>query len=239
MSPVAVMLARLRSLHRFLAGRSFYALVLASGLACALLAVRALRLEARGYSFWLTWNLLLAWVPYLASLWADRLHRWRAARPWWLVVPGALWLLFLPNAPYIVTDFMHVRHRPEFPLLFWYDVITLVTLAWTGCVLGAVSLGIMQRIVAGYLGRVASWLFVLGTAGLCGVGIYLGRFLRWNSWDLLIAPRARLAELIAPALNPTAYLRPLAMCALFAAFFLVCYLTLGARAGLSGAEERG
>lgn len=234
---VAIVVDRLRSLHRFLVGRSFYALVLASALACTLLAVRAFRLHSWGYA-WLTWNLVLAWVPYLASLWADRLYLRHATQPWRLVLPGMLWLLFLPNAPYIVTDFMHIRTRPDLPWLFWYDIVTLATLAWTGCVLGAVSLGIMQGIVRQYLGRVASWVFVLGTAGLCGVGIYLGRFLRWNSWDLLVEPRARLGELVAPLLNPTDYLRPLAMCALFAAFFLVSYLTLGARSGVVRAEDR-
>jgi uncharacterized membrane protein len=230
-------LASLRSLHRFLSGRSFYALALASALACTLLALRVWRLHSWGYA-WLTWNLILAWVPYLASLWADRLRLRHGRQPWLLMLPGLLWLLFLPNAPYIVTDFMHLRTRPDLPWLFWYDVVTLATLAWTGCVLGAVSLGIMQGIVAQYLGRAVSWLFVLGTAGLCGVGIYLGRFERWNSWDLLVSPRARVAEMAAPLLNPSAYLRPWAMCALFAAFFLVSYLTLGTRWIMARAEER-
>lgn len=71
--------------------------------------------------------------------------------------------------------------------------------AWAGCVPGAVSLGIMQRIVAGYLGRASGWLFTLGTAGRCEVGIYLGRFGRWNGWDLLRNPRALAADLLAPS----------------------------------------
>jgi uncharacterized membrane protein len=234
---IAVVVDRLRSVHRFLAGRSFYALVLASALAWGLLAVRIERLGSWNYR-WFAWNLILAWVPYLASLWVDRVRFRQPGHPWLLIVPGALWLAFLPNAPYIVTDFMHIRPNPDMPWLFWYDMIMVAIFAWTGCVLGASSLGIMQRIVAGYLGRATGWLFVLGTAGLCGIGIYLGRFEHWNSWDLLVNPRALAADLVGPLRDPTAYLRPLAMCALFAAFFLVSYLTLGARPGAVGAEER-
>ena len=151
-------------------------------------------------------ELLLAWVPYAASLWADRLHLRKAAQPWRLLPAAGLWLAFLPNAPYLVTDFMHIRARPDMPWLFWYDIMMMAIFAWTGCILGAVSLGIMQRIVGDYLGRAASWLFVLLTAALCGVGIYLGRFERWNSWDFLLNPRALAHDLIGPLLDPTAYL---------------------------------
>ncbi|HEY8598533.1 MAG TPA: DUF1361 domain-containing protein [Thermomicrobiales bacterium] len=227
----------LRPLHRFLAGHSFYALALASTLAYGLLAARIGRLHSWGYA-WFAWNLALAWVPYAASLWADRLHLRNAAQPWRLLPAAALWLAFLPNAPYLVTDFMHIRARPEMPWLFWYDMMMMAVFAWTGCILGAASLGIMQRIVGDYLGRAASWLFILLTAGLCGVGIYLGRFERWNSWDLIVNPRALARDLIGPLLDPTAYLRPFAMSGLFAAFFLISYLTLAAKPSRQTIEER-
>ncbi len=237
MSPESIYRTHLRPLHRFLTGRSFYALVLASALAYALLAARIGRLHSWSYT-WFTWNLVLAWVPYAAGLWVDCLHLRRPAQPWRLLPAAALWLAFLPNAPYLVTDFMHIRARPEMPWLFWYDIVMMAVFAWTGCILGAVSLGIMQRIVGDYLGRVASWVFVLCTAGLCGVGIYLGRFERWNSWDLLVNPRALAHDLSGPLLDPTAYLRPLAMSGLFAAFFLISYLTLSAKPVLQAVEEQ-
>lgn len=226
-----------RRSHRFLAGRSFYPLLLASALACALVTLRIARLGSLGYVGFV-WNLFLAWVPYVASLAAALLWRGWPGRPWLLVLPGLAWLAFLPNAPYLVTDFIHIRQRQGLPWLYWYDIVMMAIFAWTGCVLGAVSLGIMQRIVAGYLGRAVGWLFALGAAGLCGVGIYLGRFGRWNSWDLLLNPRALAADLLAPLRDPTAYLRPLALCALFAAFFLISYLTLAGRPGGALADER-
>jgi uncharacterized membrane protein len=225
------------ALHRFLASRAFYALWFASALVCALLAVRIER-TGSWHLRWLVWNLFLAWVPYGASLLAEWLRLRQPERPWRLLVPSAIWLAFLPNAPYLVTEMMHITQRAD-QWLYWYDVITIVALSWTGCVLGAVSLGIMQGIVARYLGRAVGWLFVLASAGLCGFGIYVGRFQRWNSWDLLVNPLSLLRDLATVFHHPMQQPRPWALCALFAAFVLVSYLTLAAaRAALpAGAEQ--
>ena len=221
--------------HRFLAGWSFYALLVCSALAYGLLGVRVYRTHSWTHSG-LAWNLILAWVPYLLALWAATIALRRPGQPWRLLPAGALWLGFLPNAPYLVTDFMHVGlHRSE-TWLFWYDLVLLATFAWTGCVLGVTSLRVMQGLVTVYAGRLVSWLFVLAVSGLCGVGIYLGRFHRWNSWDLLLNPRGILADTLAGLSHPTAHLRPWGLVALFAAFVLVTYLTLGPSrsVGLSG-----
>jgi len=227
----------LRAAHRFLVGQAFYTLAFASILALALLVLRAARLGT-WEQLWFGWNLFLAWIPYLAGLVTLRLWHRDPARPWRLIVPAALWLAFLPNAPYIVTDFIHVRARADLPWLYWYDLVTIALLAWTGCVLGALSLGMIQRIVASYLGRALGWLFVLGAAGLCGCGIYLGRFARWNSWDLLTNPHALASEILPAILQPRDYLRPWAMSSLFAALFLTSYLLLAARPAPIGTDER-
>jgi uncharacterized membrane protein len=225
------------ALHRFLATRAFYALCFASALVCALLAVRIER-TGSWHLRWLVWNLFLAWVPYGASLLADWLRVRRPERPWRVLIPAAVWLAFLPNAPYLVTELMHLTQRTD-QWLYWYDVITIAALAWTGCVLGAVSLGIMQGIVARYLGRAIGWLFVLGAAGLCGFGIYVGRFQRWNSWDLLVNPLSLLRDLATVFQHPMQQPRPWALCALFAAFVLASYLTLvAARSALPAGVER-
>ena len=236
MSPAPHPLDSLRSLHRFLAGHSFYALVLSSALAYALLAFRIARLDNPSYA-WFAWNLFLAWIPYGAGLVAARLALGPGARPWRALPIAGVWLAFLPNAPYLITDFMHIRARQEGSWLFWYDIMMMAIFAWTGCILGAVSLGIMQRIVARHWGRAMSWCFVLVTAALCGVGIYLGRFQRWNSWDLLFNPQSVARDLVGPLLDPMAHLRPLAMSALFATFFLISYLTLAARPNLSDSQQ--
>ena len=100
---------------------------------------------------------------------------------------GALWLLFFPNAPYIATDFVHLQHDPLAP--FWYDAVTIAAFAWMGVLLGFASLYLMQTVVrqwrgvGGRLDRSPSSRSALGS-----LGIYLGRFLRLNSWDALEHP---------------------------------------------------
>lgn len=174
------------------------------------------------YAF-LVWNLILAWVPYVASLWAAYLHQ-RYPRHWWyLLIPGALWLGFFPNAPYIVTDFLHLRERAPIPL--WYDTGMLTVFAWTGLLLAVFSLRPMQTLVKSFLGSIAGWLFVLGSLGLGGLGIYIGRFLRWNSWDLLLHPRSVFADIAIRLADPWSHPGTLGVTFLFAAFLLVCYMT--------------
>jgi uncharacterized membrane protein len=215
----------LTRVHRFLARRLFYPAVAASGLAVGLLAARIL-MGAHGYTF-LVWNLFLAWLPYLAALAASALAI-PARRPLLtapMALAGAIWLLFLPNAPYIMTDFVHL---PGMRFVWWYDVGTLLAFAWAGCILGVASLHLMRGVVRARFGDRASWAFVLVCVGLSGVGIYLGRFLRWNSWDVLTSPRLLAHELAAVLSDPGAYPRLIGVSGMFAAFLLVGYLTLDA-----------
>jgi uncharacterized membrane protein len=134
-----------------------------------------------------------------------------------------VWLLFLPNAPYIITDLWHLRARPPIPL--WYDLGFYVTFAWTGCFLGLTSLRMIQGVIKSYLGRSAGWVFVMGSLCLTGIGIYLGRFLGWNSWDLILNPRPVLVDIAALVLHPYRNLHMLLFAGLFAAILFVCYLT--------------
>jgi uncharacterized membrane protein len=225
------MLDRLNQFHRFLARYALYPISLSTLLAVGLFVSRAylmVRLDnsptlSLTYGF-LVWNLFLAWIPYLSSLWAARIHQRHPGRWWYLVIPGALWLIFFPNAPYIVTDFLHLRERSPIPL--WYDVGMLTVFAWTGLFLAIFSLRTMQTLVRSFLGSLASWLFVLVSLGLGGLGVYIGRFLRWNSWDLLLHPRGVLADVLIRLADPLNYPRTLGVTFLFAAFLLVCYLTL-------------
>jgi uncharacterized membrane protein len=195
----------------------------ASALAAALLVGRNL-MGARGYSF-LLWNLWLAWLPYLAALWAEQIAARRPRAGWRLMPAGALWLLFLPNAPYLMTDFVHL---PAMGFVWWYDVGTLLAFAWAGCLLGVASLHLMQGLVRERLGAALSWAFVLICVGLSGVGIYLGRFLRWNSWDVFTSPRALAGELVALLADPAAYPRLIGVSGLFACFLLLGHITLEA-----------
>jgi uncharacterized membrane protein len=216
------MISLVRKANRFCLNQLVYPLLLASLLACGLYAGRVYFSHRTTFNFMIL-NLFLAWIPYGFSLAATLLFARRPKAWGWLLVPGLLWLMFLPNAPYIVTDFLHLSARPPVPT--WYDIGMLTVFAWTGCFLGVVSLRQMQAIVRSYFGALVSWLFALGTIGLTGLGIYLGRFLDWNSWDLLTQPHSILLAIAVRFIHPIRYKEAYGVSLVFAAFLLVCYLT--------------
>ncbi len=134
-----------------------------------------------------------------------------------------LWLIFFPNAPYILTDFQHLSAPGEgFPV--WYDVLLLMWAAFTGLFLGMISLFMMQEIVRREFGRWAGWGFVLLVTGLTAIGVYMGRFLRWNSWDVLAHFGDMARFTLYYLLHPTP--RSLLFAGLFVPFFLFVYLLM-------------
>lgn len=209
-------------LHRFLVSQLFYPIMLSSTLAMSVYVGRVLVSNTYIVYANLVWNLMLAWIPYLFSVLAAALHRLFPRRWWLLVLPSAAWLAFFPNAPYIITDFFHLVQRPSIPL--WYDLLLLVTFSWTGIFLTVASLRTMQVVVKTYLGTLVSWFFVAFSLGLGGLGIYLGRFERWNSWDLISHPGSILADITSRIASPFENLRFFGFTILVTAFLLVCYL---------------
>lgn len=209
-------------LHRFLVDQTFYPIVLSSAYSLALYAGRIFGSGLWVVYFNLVWNLTLAWIPYLASVLADGIHRWRPRQWWWLLPAGVIWLLFFPNAPYLLTDFFHLEPRYGSP--YWYDMLLLITFSFTGIYLAVASLRTMQRLVSYYAGNILGWVFAIFALILGGVGIYLGRFGRWNSWDMLTNPRLILADLAAPMTDPLNSLRFFGFSSLFTVFLLICYL---------------
>ena len=186
--PLIIAAARpsVRRIGRSRAVLALAALVFASAAALSMVMARSYYLSRFTYLF-LIWNLLLAWIPVACAFVTYRLHL-RGRRPDFLFAMCALaWFFFFPNAPYIVTDFVHLRHQPPVPL--WFDLLTIASFAWTGLCLGYLSLYLMQEVVRSHLGRWTSWVFVVVMIALGSVGIYVGRFLRWNSWDVLRDPK--------------------------------------------------
>jgi uncharacterized membrane protein len=228
------MQVHLLKIHRFLASQSFYALVLSSLLASGLLAARMIFFKSWNYNM-LAWNLFLAWVPYWFSFLTLFLQRLAPKRWWLLPLPGLLWLIFFPNAPYLVTDFLHLYDRPPIPI--WYDIGMLATFAWTGCFLAIASLRTMQYLVKNYLGRIVSWVFVGGTLVMGGLGIYLGRYGRWNSWDLFSQPSEVARDILLRLINPFNNLRFFGFSLLFTAFLMVCYLMFVSRTQLEELDQ--
>jgi uncharacterized membrane protein len=173
------------------------------------------------------WNLFLAWLPMLAALTVYNLKK-RERRPAWLVIAlyTFLWLLFFPNAPYMLTDLLHLQPWGAIPM--WYDVLMLSAFAWTGIFLGLVSLYLMHTLVRQAAGVATGWLFAIVVLALTGFGVYLGRFPRWNSWDLLINPGILLADIWARVSNPLAHPRTVVFSGLFSLCVTAMYLILSA-----------
>jgi uncharacterized membrane protein len=217
---------RILELHRFLNRQTLYPILLSSALAIVLLAARIYRSHSTTF-IGMSWNLFLAWIPYLCSLWANHLHERHLGRWWLLIVPGALWLLFYPNAPYLITDFWHLEQRYLIPV--WYDIGMLALFSLSGLLLAVFSLHIMQKLVRHYAGSFLSWAFVMVVLGLSGLGIYLGRFLRWNSWDLVLHPQSVLGDIAARLAHPLSHPQTYGVTFLFGSILLVCYWAFACR----------
>lgn len=209
------------------------ALLFASGACVALVFARIILVGNLGYGF-LVWNLLLAWLPLILAL-LIREHHGQGRRGWRLIGLGAAWLLFFPNAPYIFTDLVHLTTK--FHGHFWADMMLILLCALTGLMLGFVSLYLVQLVVCDRFGPVASWLFVMGVAGLSGVGVFLGRFLRLNSWDVIARPGKFYQHVDAWISDPFADVLPYVFPALFAFFLFSAYLMFYALTKLPPAER--
>ena len=198
-------------------------MVLSSSLAVLLLGARFLWTGHTEYRF-LVWNLFLAWVPYVIAV-AIRWRHAREARTLSLVPLFVLWLGFLPNAPYLVTDFVHLRYRASGPV--WFDVVMLASFAWAGMGLGAASLRACSHVVRVRHGSLVATIFIPLAALATGFGVYLGRFVRLNTWDVATRPFTVLAQVLSPFLHPFGYARAWTVTLVFAVFFVVAYLASG------------
>jgi len=174
------------------------------------------------YGF-LIWNLFLAWIPFLIAYFTYTVTLNR--KQIYIVVPIAafLWLIFFPNAPYILTDFQHLAGSwRDVPV--WYDVMLLIWFSFTGLLLGMVSLFLMQEVIRREFGRWIGWSFVAIVSFLTSAGVYVGRFLRWNSWDIFGNLNGMAEYTLQSARDPS--LQSIGFTSLFGAFFLFLYITL-------------
>ncbi|MBI5353366.1 MAG: DUF1361 domain-containing protein [Chloroflexi bacterium] len=202
---------------------SIFALLSFASAVCVFLVAARIAVSDQGPYGGLVWNLVLAWIPFILSYLAYTLS-WRKPLLYFILpITAFLWLIFFPNALYILTDLQHLaKGSTTAPL--WYDVLILVWFSWTGLLLGLVSLYLMHDIVQRAFGRRVGWGFVLLVSGLSSFGVYLGRFARFNSWDILNDPKEVAVTILGLAIDPS--MRLFAFTLLFTVFYLVVYLTL-------------
>jgi uncharacterized membrane protein len=226
-------LVQTRLIHGRRTTLALMALALASAICVAMLVARALYARELKFSF-LPGNLVLAWIPLVFALAVYTLRARRSQR--WTLLAGCavVWFLFFPNAPYLITDLVHLKTREPIPR--WYDLILFMSFAWTGLFLGSLSLYLMQEVVRSWLGRAASWRFAIAMLALGALGVFLGRFWRWNSWEMLTRPFG-LARDAVRRINEMGVGEAAAFSATFFAFSLMTYLMLYTITHLHGHVE--
>lgn len=186
-----------------------------TGFVLLLIGGRMVYFHSLHYAF-LAFNLFLAWIPYYTSRYFTK---WQSLWLRWGIV--GIWLLFLPNAFYIVTDLIHLRHPSIVPV--WLDAIIVFGAAIAGMVMALASLYRAEQFLNLYL---KTWQVraVMGAIMLAsGFGVYLGRFLRWYSWDVVTKPLPLFSSVFNRIVFPHAHLRTWAFTVVVAGFFWLLY----------------
>ena len=146
--------------------------------AASLLLVRLIISDTPSYIF-LSWNLFLAFIPWWISSYLRQKNTLRLKDTPLVLI----WLLFLPNAPYILTDLFHLKHRPSIPL--WFDLVLILSFAFLGLLVFYRSLKDMITLFKKHLSPRVLMPVICVMFWLISFGLYLGRFLRLNSWDIM------------------------------------------------------
>jgi uncharacterized membrane protein len=148
-----------------------------------LIGLRNLIFDSTGNLF-LIWNLFLATIPLIISSGIKAFFDIRRLRT---IAAFCLWMLFLPNAPYIITDLVHLQAGSE---QFWIDMLIILLTAMNGLIMGFISIKQMVKIVAEYFPGYITSAFEIIVIIASAYGVYMGRFMRYNSWDIFIKPLA-------------------------------------------------
>jgi uncharacterized membrane protein len=211
----------------------FSIVVLSLLFSVSLIAARVYFTEKVTFVF-LVWNLFLAAIPFVISS-VLVVYQHKLSRV--VLFSGfLLWLLFFPNAPYILTDLFHLKERTGVPL--WFDLMVILSAAWNGLILGLLSLQDIQHVISKRFSVIWSWVAVTLSLGLCGFGIYVGRYLRWNSWDVVTNPVGLTADLLERITDPFTHPRTVGVTVLYTAFLLLAYLFFTQLAKLNFKEEQ-
>ncbi len=171
---------------------------------CFSVSLSVFRVAATGSAMYLflNWNLFLATIPWLLSEWILR-HKSRIS-PVMLWISLVTWLLFFPNCPYILTDLFHLKKSYAMPL--WYDLILILSYAWTALIIGFSSWRKIEQVLIAQWGRSTTGIITFFVFLSAGFGVYLGRYLRWNTWDILYNPSLLWSDishrLVAPSEHP-------------------------------------
>ncbi len=171
-----------------------------------------------GRFVFLSWNIFLAWIPYILSCYFEF---YRKKEKWKQLVLFASWLLFFPNALYIVTDLVHLQDENNMP--WWFDAVLVFASSFIGIVMAFISLRKAELYLKTYFGKGLVAASVAGILFIGSFGVYLGRFQRWNSWDVVNDPLALSVDIISKIINPVENYKVWAITVLFTAIYSLIY----------------
>lgn len=180
----------------------YFHILLSISFAIFLVLLRMKITQNEGYLF-MIWNLFLAAIPYLISQ-TMKNHIWLQSSRIICFLCLVVWLLFLPNCPYMITDIIHLQNSNT--NLAWYDLFLVFVFALNGLLLGLLSMFDVFQIIAFRYSKKVAFISMLKISLLTGYGIYLGRILRFNSWDILTKPNYLMQQILQSVHDPKAYL---------------------------------
>lgn len=198
-------------------------LIAAWGLLCfSLSIVRCAYTHDRLFLF-LNWNLFLAFVPWVISKSAVMYYR-KYNKKNFLIPLLIIWLFFFPNAIYIITDLFHLRVQANLPL--WFDLVLILSFAIAGLLSGFISLRNMEFILNQFI-KQKYMPFILTAVLFAGsFGVYIGRYLRYNTWDIIHNPLCLFTEIADRIIHFTSHPRTWAFTFLFGLFINMVYFSL-------------
>lgn len=191
---------------------------LSIGFSVAMLVYRVHFSSTFTYAF-LVWNIFLACIPFVISTCIVLLEKDLSKLGLFGLI--VVWLLFFPNAPYIVTDLFHLDQRPKVPI--WFDLMLIVSFLWNGLILTFLSLADVHQVVNRRYSKFTGWAFTLACIFLTGFGVYIGRYLRWNTWDVLTNPLTLATDLAHRVVYPGAHPKTWAFTVVFSTFLFLSY----------------
>lgn len=170
-----------------------------------------------GFYLFMVWNLFLASIPYVTTTFLKTIKRKRT-----LYITFPIWLVFLPNAPYILTDLVHLHQGTLMPV--WFDLLLISSFTISGMMFFFLSINDMFLIVKERFSNNTAWFLIVFTLFLSSFGIYLGRFLRWNSWDIIQKPQLLINDILTRIINPMQHPKTWGITLGFGMLFLLVYI---------------
>lgn len=196
-------------------------LILSSIFSVAMVIIRAIVTERLVFIF-LPWNLFLAAVPYfISTAFVNRSPRGNKLQ---LCLLCTAWLLFIPNSFYIITDLFHLKLREESTR--WFDLTLIFSFAWNGLLLGMLSVRHMEKTISRLLKIRQPLLFLLPVMWLIAFGVHIGRFMRFNSWDVITNPFSLIQDIGYMLIHPIGHFHSWGTIGCFAVFMTLIYVTV-------------